>query len=86
MERIGATFFEATTAMAFAWFCATGVDVAVIETGLGGRLDATNVVRPVAAGISSIGIDHVEYLGETREADRGREGRDLQARRSRGHR
>ncbi len=67
VERIGATFFEATTAMAFDWFVRTGVDVAVVETGLGGRLDSTNVVRPLAAGISSIGIDHVEYLGETRE-------------------
>ena len=67
VERIGATFFEATTAMAFDLFSREGVDVAVIETGLGGRLDSTNVVRPVAAGVTSIGIDHVEYLGETRE-------------------
>jgi dihydrofolate synthase / folylpolyglutamate synthase len=68
VERLGATFFEATTAMAFAWFAEQGVDVAVIETGLGGRLDSTNVVTPVVAGVTSIGIDHVEYLGETREA------------------
>jgi dihydrofolate synthase / folylpolyglutamate synthase len=67
VERIGATFFEATTAMAFDLFSRESVDVAVIETGLGGRLDSTNVVRPVAAGVTSIGIDHVEYLGETRE-------------------
>lgn len=67
MERIGATFFEATTAMAFAYFAEQEVDVAIIETGLGGRLDSTNVVQPVAAGVTSIGIDHVEYLGETRE-------------------
>ena len=67
VERIGATFFEATTAMAFDLFAREGVDVAVIETGLGGRLDSTNVVRPLAAGVTSIGIDHVEYLGETRE-------------------
>ena len=67
VERIGATFFEATTAMAFDLFAREDVDVAVIETGLGGRLDSTNVVRPVAAGVTSIGIDHVEYLGETRE-------------------
>jgi len=67
VERTGATFFEATTAMAFDWFARSGVDVAIIETGLGGRLDATNVVRPVAAGVASIGIDHVEYLGTTRE-------------------
>ena len=67
VERIGATFFEATTAMAFDLFARESVDAAVIETGLGGRLDSTNVVRPLAAGVTSIGIDHVEYLGETRE-------------------
>jgi dihydrofolate synthase/folylpolyglutamate synthase len=67
VERIGATFFEATTAMAFDLFASEGVDAAVIETGLGGRLDSTNVIRPLAAGVTSIGIDHVEYLGETRE-------------------
>lgn len=68
VERTGATFFEATTAMAFDWFARSGVDVAVIETGLGGRLDSTNVVRPVVAGVTSIGIDHVEVLGNTRES------------------
>jgi dihydrofolate synthase/folylpolyglutamate synthase len=67
VERLGATFFEATTAMAFELFAREGVDVAVIEVGLGGRLDATNVLRPLAAGVASIGIDHVEYLGNTRE-------------------
>lgn len=67
VERLGATFFEATTAMAFALFERAGVDVAVIEVGLGGRLDATNVITPLAAGVTSIGIDHVEYLGDTRE-------------------
>lgn len=68
VERIGATFFEATTAMAFDLFARENVDVAVIETGLGGRLDSTNVVQPLVAGVTSIGIDHVEFLGETREA------------------
>jgi dihydrofolate synthase/folylpolyglutamate synthase len=67
VERLGATFFEATTAMAFLYFAQAAVDVAVIETGLGGRLDSTNVVRPLVAGVTSIGIDHVEYLGATRE-------------------
>jgi dihydrofolate synthase / folylpolyglutamate synthase len=67
VERIGATFFEATTAMAFDLFATRGVDVAVIETGLGGRLDSTNVVQPLAASVVSIGIDHTEYLGSTRE-------------------
>lgn len=65
VERIGATFFEATTAMAFQLFAEAEVDIAVIETGLGGRLDATNVVRPLVAGVTSIGIDHTEYLGGT---------------------
>ncbi|HEY2026574.1 MAG TPA: folylpolyglutamate synthase/dihydrofolate synthase family protein [Gemmatimonadaceae bacterium] len=65
VERIGASFFEATTALAFAHFARREVDVAVIETGLGGRLDATNVVQPLAAGVTSIGLDHVEYLGDT---------------------
>lgn len=68
VERLGATFFEATTAMAFRYFAEAGAEVAVVETGLGGRLDSTNVVRPLVAGVTSIGIDHVEYLGETREA------------------
>ena len=71
VERIGATFFEATTAMAFDLFAREGVDAAIIETGLGGRLDSTNVVIPVVAGVTSIGIDHVEFLGETREAIAG---------------
>lgn len=68
VERHGATFFEATTAMGFQLFVDAGVDVAVVETGLGGRLDATNVVQPMVAGVSGIGIDHTEWLGTTREA------------------
>ena len=67
VERLGATFFEATTAMAFEFFAEANVDIAVIETGLGGRLDATNVVTPLVAGVATIGIDHVEYLGATLE-------------------
>ncbi|MFN8572586.1 MAG: folylpolyglutamate synthase/dihydrofolate synthase family protein [Gemmatimonadaceae bacterium] len=67
VEELGATFFEATTAMAFEWFVRQQVDVLILETGLGGRLDATNVIQPLVAGVSSIGIDHVEYLGNTRE-------------------
>jgi dihydrofolate synthase/folylpolyglutamate synthase len=53
--------------MAFEFFANADVDVAIIETGLGGRLDATNVITPLVAGVASIGIDHVEYLGATRE-------------------
>jgi dihydrofolate synthase/folylpolyglutamate synthase len=59
------TFFEATTAMGFQLFADAQVDIAVIETGLGGRLDATNVVQPLVAGVTSIGFDHMEWLGET---------------------
>jgi dihydrofolate synthase / folylpolyglutamate synthase len=68
VEDVGATFFEATTAMAFDWFAQCEADVAVIEVGLGGRLDATNVIHPRAAGVTSIGYDHTEYLGTTLEA------------------
>jgi dihydrofolate synthase/folylpolyglutamate synthase len=67
VERLGATFFEATTAMAFEFFAQANVDIAIIETGLGGRLDATNVITPLVAGVATIGIDHVEYLGATLE-------------------
>ncbi len=62
---LGATFFEVTTALAFDHFARERVDVAVIETGLGGRLDATNVVTPVVAGVTEIGLDHTELLGTT---------------------
>ncbi|HKS05211.1 MAG TPA: folylpolyglutamate synthase/dihydrofolate synthase family protein [Gemmatimonadaceae bacterium] len=65
IERLGATFFEATTAMAFDLFASAEPDVAIIEVGLGGRLDATNVVDPTMAVVTSIGIDHTEYLGDT---------------------
>jgi len=67
LER-DATFFEATTAMAFADFAARGVEIAVIEVGLGGRLDSTNVVMPLVAGITKIARDHMKYLGDTLEA------------------
>ena len=65
IERLEASFFEATTAMAFLHFAHERADVALVETGLGGRLDSTNVVRPLAAGVTSIGFDHMEYLGPT---------------------
>ena len=68
VEKLGATFFEATTAMAFDAFARARVDVALIETGLGGRLDSTNVVDPVSAGVTSIGWDHMEYLGYSLDA------------------
>ena len=68
IERVGASFFEATTALALLHFARAEVDVALVETGLGGRLDSTNVVLPKAAGVTSIGFDHMEYLGSTLEA------------------
>jgi dihydrofolate synthase/folylpolyglutamate synthase len=71
VEELGATFFEATTAMAFDAFARAGVDVALIETGLGGRLDSSNVVDPISAGVTSIGWDHMEYLGHSLEAIAG---------------
>lgn len=59
------TFFEFTTALAFRHFAEAGVDVAVVEVGLGGRFDATNVLAPSAAAITNVALDHQEYLGET---------------------
>lgn len=65
IERTGATFFEATTAIAFLCFAEAGVDVAVIEVGLGGRLDSTNVIAPEACAITNVALDHTEYLGDS---------------------
>jgi len=59
------TFFEIFTAMAFLYFVDKKVDIAVIETGLGGRLDSTNVIEPAVVGITSISIDHQNLLGKT---------------------
>jgi len=59
------TFFEATTAMAFDIFRRAGLDFAVVEVGLGGRLDSTNVIEPVVTAITSIDFDHQRYLGST---------------------
>ena len=65
IEQHQATFFEATTAIAFLYFAEEEVGLAVIETGLGGRLDSTNVLRPLVSVITSIGLDHTEILGST---------------------
>jgi dihydrofolate synthase / folylpolyglutamate synthase len=59
------TFFESTTAIAFGYFAQEKVDVAVIETGLGGRLDSTNVLRPLVSVITTIGLEHTEILGNS---------------------
>lgn len=68
IHKVKSTFFEATTAIAFQYFADQHVDIAVIETGLGGRLDSTNVIKPIASVITSIGKDHTEHLGNTLEA------------------
>ena len=65
LEPLHPSFFEVTTAMAFSWFADQEVDVAVIETGLGGRLDCTNIIKPVLSVITNIGFDHTRFLGDT---------------------
>lgn len=68
IEEINPSFFEVTVAMAFNYFHQMEVDVAVIETGLGGKLDSTNVIRPELSIITNIGWDHMNLLGNTLEA------------------
>jgi dihydrofolate synthase/folylpolyglutamate synthase len=58
------TYFEISTALAFWWFAQSKVDIAVIEVGLGGRLDATNVINPLLSAITSVSLDHTEILGK----------------------
>jgi len=65
VDRSGAAFFEVTTVIALKYFADMEVDIALIETGLGARLDTTMLVNPVITVISSIGIDHTKYLGDT---------------------
>ncbi|MEP0366195.1 MAG: folylpolyglutamate synthase/dihydrofolate synthase family protein [Cyclobacteriaceae bacterium] len=65
IERIKPSFFEMTFAMAMSYFADSEVDIAIIETGLGGRLDSTNVIQPEVCLITSIGLDHTELLGDT---------------------
>ena len=65
IEYIQPSFFEITVAMAFAWFAEEQVDIAVIETGLGGRLDSTNVITPLLSVITNISYDHKDLLGDT---------------------
>jgi len=61
----GVTYFELTAALAHAWFAEKAVDAAVIETGLGGRLDATNAIRSDVAVVTTVGLEHTAYLGDT---------------------
>lgn len=65
LEGIKPSFFETTTAMAFRYFADEKVDIAVIEVGLGGRLDSTNIITPLLSVITNIGFDHTEFLGST---------------------
>lgn len=66
-EEIQPSFFEATMAMSFQYFADCNVDIAVIEVGLGGRLDSTNIIHPILSVITNIGFDHTEFLGDTLE-------------------
>jgi dihydrofolate synthase/folylpolyglutamate synthase len=67
IERLSPSFFELTTLMAFKYFAEMEVDIAVIETGMGGRLDSTNIITPLVSVITNIGLDHTQFLGGTLE-------------------
>jgi dihydrofolate synthase/folylpolyglutamate synthase len=71
IRRVSPSFFELTAAMAFDYFAREKVDVAVIEAGMGGRLDSTNIITPVLSVITNIGHDHMEFLGNTLAAVAG---------------
>ena len=65
VQEIRPSFFEWTTALAFDYFANQKVDIAIIETGLGGRLDSSNIIKPLVSVITTIAIDHTQYLGTT---------------------
>ncbi len=65
LEQQGLSFFEMTVGMAFAYFASEDVDIAVIEVGLGGRLDSTNIITPEVSVITNIGYDHMQFLGNS---------------------
>ena len=67
IEKNNSTFFEAVTALAFKYFADSHVDIAVVETGLGGRFDATNIIRPLVSVITTIGLEHTQILGTSLE-------------------
>jgi len=71
IEEIEPSFFEITVAMAFDYFARQEIDIAIVETGLGGRLDSTNIVKPLLSVITNIGHDHMDMLGDTLEAIAG---------------
>ena len=66
-EKIGLSFFEMTVGMAFDYFANEHVDIAIVEVGMGGRLDSTNLITPELSVITNIGLDHVQFLGDTLE-------------------
>lgn len=65
LEQQKLSFFEMTVGMAFDYFASEKVDIAIVEVGLGGRLDSTNIITPVLSVITNIGLDHTQFLGET---------------------
>jgi dihydrofolate synthase/folylpolyglutamate synthase len=65
LEEIALSFFEMTVGMAFHHFADEQVDIAVVEVGMGGRLDSTNVITPLVSVITNIGLDHTQFLGDT---------------------
>ena len=67
MQELDLSFFEMTAAMAFDYFDQSDVEMAIIETGLGGRLDATNIITPILSIVTNIGLEHTEFLGTTIE-------------------
>ena len=67
IENANLSYFEISTALAFWYFSQSNVDLAIIETGLGGRLDATNIIFPIVSAITSISLDHTDVLGDTLE-------------------
>ncbi len=68
IEKISPSFFELAVAMAFVYFAENNVDIAIIEVGMGGRLDSTNVINPLAGLITNISFDHTQFLGSSLEA------------------
>ena len=64
-DRIQPSFFEMSVALAFSYFAKEKVDIAIIETGMGGRLDSTNVISPLVSVITNIGLYHTQFLGNT---------------------
>ena len=68
IKNIKLSFFELTVGMAFSAFEQAQVDIAIIEVGLGGRLDSTNVITPIVSAITNVDLDHMEFLGNTRKA------------------